>query len=373
MFEPVRVAIDDTFHALRFRVLPQAPVEIEPVGIRIQFDPRPGRRTRVDDGLLIDFVRFAFEEQPAGQVTEHVDVAVFRGANEALGVLRLVAGRHMEAGHHDLEFREQIIREIQALAQDVHLGAAQQPEVSAFGRQAGIEFFHLGQLLAQPHGIEAVGLKRRLRMIGDRPIFAAQLVGVRGDLLERVAPVAPRRVIVQRAAEVRPFEQAWDFPALRGGKLAVILAQFGRHVGQVQRLKNLLLRAARQPQRRIAGFFRRAKHPVFIEPQPAGNRALTHDDVVFFAPGEIRERERILFVRHDSQIGLDAARQDHAGLRITLGRHRDNARLACKKINHHSGSVRRGEEVDVAHHLLAPAQAPRRAATVHLRMIPQAL
>ena len=59
MFMAVRVTIDNTFHAFAFGVLPVAPVEIEAVGVGVEFNPRAGGRADVNDGLLVELLRRA--------------------------------------------------------------------------------------------------------------------------------------------------------------------------------------------------------------------------------------------------------------------------------------------------------------------------
>ena len=84
-------------------------------------------------------------------------------------------------------------------------------------------------------------------MVGDGPVFAAQLLHVVGDFLQRAVAVAPVGMVVQRAFELRPFEQARQFVLFRGGEFAAVLAHFGRDVVQAQLLENLLLASGRAP------------------------------------------------------------------------------------------------------------------------------
>ncbi len=70
---------------------------------------------------------------------------------------------------------------------------------------------------------------------------------------------------------------------------------------------------------------------VFVEAQAALDGALAHDDVVLLAAGEIGQGERKFRVADHAQIRLDAARQNHAGLGLALGRHAEDARLAAVK------------------------------------------
>ena len=130
MLVAVGVGVDDAFHPLSLGVLPQAPVEVETVRVGVELEPGASRGTGVDDGVLVDGIGFAAEEQPAaaaeraaaeravaeqqpaGEVAEHVDVGVLRGGDEAAGVVGLVAAGDVQAGNNDVEFGEQGVIEI---------------------------------------------------------------------------------------------------------------------------------------------------------------------------------------------------------------------------------------------------------------------
>ena len=88
MFVAMRVRIDDTFHALGFRVRPEPPVEVEAAWVAIQFEPRASLGAGINHRLLVHGVRIAIQQQPARKVAEQVDELVLRRANQPLGVLR---------------------------------------------------------------------------------------------------------------------------------------------------------------------------------------------------------------------------------------------------------------------------------------------
>src|SRR5205814_2057938 len=134
VFVAMRVAIDDAFNAFGFGISPMTPVHVETIGIRVEFDPRSCFGASIDHSAMIDFVRFALEQQAAGRVTQDMDVAVLRGANEAFGHFRFALGEAlMNAGDDDIELREKLVIEIEfAFGQDVHFAASQEPEINAF-------------------------------------------------------------------------------------------------------------------------------------------------------------------------------------------------------------------------------------------------
>ena len=60
-------------------------------------------------------------------MAEHVDERIFRGGDQAFGHFRFALGKTLvHAGHHHVQFRQQIIVEIQsALGENVHFRACQ--------------------------------------------------------------------------------------------------------------------------------------------------------------------------------------------------------------------------------------------------------
>ena len=205
-------------------------------------------------------------------------------------------------------------------------------------------------------------MERRARVVGDGPVIAAQPAHVVGDLLERLGAIAPVGVVVQRALEIGPLDEARDFARLAGVELTLVLAQLRRDVGEVERGEDVLLGFAVEPQLGVAGFLGAFEQAVLVEAQAAGDGALAHGDVVLFAAGEVGLRERILGVADDAQVALDSALENDAGLGVALGRDGQDAGLAGEKPDDRLGSFRRNEEVDVADDFLVAAQTPGGAA-----------
>ena len=104
----------------------------------------------------------------------------------------------------------------------------------------------------------------------------------------------------------------------RGFEFAAVFAQFRRNkieresAIQIRFLPNrwdLNCRLSNYPPG--SGLFRsrigrQARQPVFIQGPAALQRAAAHLDVVFLAPGEVIERERILVRVDDAKIALNA-------------------------------------------------------------------
>ena len=177
-------------------------------------------------------------------------------------------------------------------------------------------------------------------------------------------------VIVQRALQIAPFDEARKRFFFREREFAAVLAAFRRHVIQAELLENFLFRVAFDEQLRIARLLLGAEQAVFVQPQAALNRALAHDDVVLLAAGEIHQGKRKFRVGHHAQIGLNAAFEQHAGFRFAL---RDDAcwRLSSRfveKIDDASRVFRRHEQVNVADDFLASAQTAGFARPNHVGM-----
>src|SRR6476619_4439202 len=101
------MAINEAFHSLRFGVRPETPIHVEAIGVRVEFDPGVRFGAGVDDGALVDLVTLAFEEEPAGDMTERVNVGMFGSANEAARHFGFVGGEPlMEAGDHYIQLGE---------------------------------------------------------------------------------------------------------------------------------------------------------------------------------------------------------------------------------------------------------------------------
>src|SRR5438034_1264694 len=117
----MRLAINDAFYALAPGVGPEAPVQIETIRVRVQFNPGARFGAGVDDGVLVQFVGLAFQQQASGQMTEDMDVRIPRGADDAFGHLRFaVAEALVDARHNDIEFRQQVIGKVEfAVRRDV--------------------------------------------------------------------------------------------------------------------------------------------------------------------------------------------------------------------------------------------------------------
>src|SRR4029453_10224365 len=67
----VGIRIDHTFDVFLFRQWPPTPVEIEPLGGGVEFNPCAGARCSVEHRRNIDLVRLAFQKQTASRMRQH--------------------------------------------------------------------------------------------------------------------------------------------------------------------------------------------------------------------------------------------------------------------------------------------------------------
>ena len=301
-------------------------------------------------------------------MADDVDKFVFRRPNQTFCVLRFAAGWNMQAGHHHVQFCEQFVVEIQPVAQNVHFGSGEQTKIAAAFGKLPVNLFDFLDLLANAFCVETIRLKRRLRMVGDRPVCQTKFFHVFGNFLKPIVAVTPRRVIVQRAFQIRPFDEPRQIVLFIRRKFSVIFTQFRRHKRQIQFRKNFRFVPARHKQLRVARLFLRFEQAVFVEPQAALNRPLAHDDVVLLAAGEIRKRKRKFLVAHHAQVALNATVHNDAGLCFTLGGDFDDARLRDKPPNYLRRPFRRCQQINVADDFLDPPQTAGSTTSDDVRM-----
>ena len=224
MFDAMGVAVYYAFHTAAFGVLPITPVEVEAIGIGIKLNPRAGLGAGVDDGLLVKLLRCAFQQQSSAEVAEHVDIRVFGGGNEALGVVLLITAGHGVGGDDHFQVRPEGGLEIESFFEYVHLDAAEEAKGVAVVLKLLVNRGNFLELFFNTRFVEAVGLKGCLGMVGDCPLGEAEAAHLFGDFLDAFMAVAPIAVIVQRAFEVGPFNEAREVSVLRGVEFTAILA-----------------------------------------------------------------------------------------------------------------------------------------------------
>ena len=203
-------------------------------------------------------------------------------------------------------------------------------------------------------------------MIGDGPVVAAQVDHGGNDVVEGIATVAPLGMVVKRAAEFGPFDQAGNAVFCGGLEFALVFAQLRRDEIEVELVVDFLLGGAGQQKGGIVGFGIGSEQTVFVEAQSAFDGALAHDDVVFLASGEIGQSEWEFRVGDDAQIGLNAALQDDAGLGVATGMDQDYSGQGCEKGNDGRGVSGGSQEIDVSDDFLVASKAACGGAADHV-------
>ena len=65
VFVAMPITVDHAFHAFVTGVFPKAPIHIEAIRARIEFDPGAGFGARIDHRVLIHSVTIALQQQPS--------------------------------------------------------------------------------------------------------------------------------------------------------------------------------------------------------------------------------------------------------------------------------------------------------------------
>src|SRR3954465_13306946 len=105
----------DAEHAAEFEpTLVPAPVEVQPVRIRVDLNRDIVTGTGLQDGIDVDLVAFSPQQQSAGHVAEYGRERVCDRAEYALGLLgssQLEPG--MDAGDHEVEAAQDLVRVVE--------------------------------------------------------------------------------------------------------------------------------------------------------------------------------------------------------------------------------------------------------------------
>src|SRR5207253_8835493 len=112
---------------------------------------------------------------------------------------------------------------------------------------------------------------------------------------------------------------------------------------------------------------------VFIQGPTILQSASAQCHVVLLVSGEITEGKRELVICNDSQIGLDATRQEHAGFRFALSKHPVNLVMQKEMLDDPLRIFGRDQKIQVADCLSSPAKtstcADLRDVWVTLKMV----
>ena len=197
-------------------------------------------------------------------------------------------------------------------------------------------------------------------MIGHCEVAAPERPCRRRELLEGRAAVARRqRVHVEVAEEVRLVDEPRQSPRLGRLELARALAQLGRDERQPHRPEDVELLCTSEAAARPV------EDAVLRDSDSAPHRAGPERHVVVLAPREVVQRRPEALRRQHPQVRLDPGAQARRRLRRSVREHRREAGERAEGAHDRGRVLCRDEQVEVAHRLLATAQAPGRLRAPH--------
>ena len=184
----------------------------------------------LEDSVEVERVLGPAVDVAPGGMAEAADVRVAERLEHAVGHL---AGGHalaaVDAGLDPVELGEHVVGEVEpAVGQDVAFDAAQDAE----RRERRVGGGDLLGLTADVVGCESRDGADRGRVIADREVRVAAVAGRAAHLLHARAPVGPRRVAVEVAADVVELDQPRRRLAAAG------LAQLGRPPRDAERAED---------------------------------------------------------------------------------------------------------------------------------------
>ena len=179
--------------------------QVEPVGQAVHLERDAGLERDLDHALQVERVRRPVPDQPAGRMAE----AAHRRMPHRLGHLArqrraLLALARVEAELHPVELGQHVVGQVErAVAADVDLGAAQDPE----RRELLVRGGDLLGLAAQRVGVEARDDAHVRRVVADREVLVAELARRERHLEHGRPAVRPGRVAVEVAADVGELDE----------------------------------------------------------------------------------------------------------------------------------------------------------------------
>jgi hypothetical protein len=130
----------------------------------------------------------------------------------------------MHGGDAVVEFGEGGIVEVEAAVfEDVDFGASKNAEVFV----ASVEVGDLFELFEEARFVEAVGLERGLRVVGDAEVLEAEVDGFVGHFVEGGVAIGGGGVVVKGAAELAQLDEARQGVVGGGFDFAGVFAQLG--------------------------------------------------------------------------------------------------------------------------------------------------
>ena len=265
-----------------------------------------------------------------------------------------LAERRVDRRGHDVKSREDLVGVVEpAVGADVDLRAHEDAE----RRELRVERRGLGEAGLDPFERKSVRHPKPRRVVGDGEIAVAFRLRPQRHRLERVAAVGPVRVRVKVAPDVADRDERGKGVPRRRVDLAAVLAQLRRDPVHPERGVDLLFAGAGELLAARLGAD--AVEPVLVQQELALERDPAQADVVLLRAGEVEERCAPRAGRHDAQVDLHPARDQHRRLRVAVREDALDRRGADEGGHDRRRVVAAGDDVDVADRLAEAPQAAR--------------
>lgn len=357
----MRVGADLDRYAKLLRGAAETPVEVEAMRVGVQLDRHAHLRRLLEHGVHVYRVRLAREEEPARRVAEDGEVRIVHRAEHAVGHRTLVEPEaRVDGADHVVEARERLVVVVHAaIGQDVGLDPLEHPEAI----ELLVHPVDLRVLLEHALGREAAGVEGGLRVVGDSEVAPPAGLGGRGHLGDGRFAVRVLRMAVEHAPDVRGGDQRGERAARPRLDLAAPLAQLGLDVGKAERRVERELVGDRD-----GGIARRAQLVLHDSKATLGGPRAQGRHVVR-AAGRAPERNAELRGRHAMKIELRAIHEADAHRASAGARHLAHARCASERGgDFRRGGTARGDDINVAHDLAAPAHRSGDGGALHVRV-----
>ncbi len=182
------------------------PVEIEPIGVDVEFDRRSGACCLLKHPLKVEPIAIAAEQEPSSRMAEDRRVRIAQRTADALSLLML--GKievGVDGSNNKVERCQDFVWVVErAIGQNVALDAMQ----DADAKSALVERLDGGTLLGDAFDAEASSIGCALAVVADGDVLESQLCRSPCHFLEGVLAVAPIGVDVQHTAHVVPSSPA---------------------------------------------------------------------------------------------------------------------------------------------------------------------
>ena len=217
----------------------EAPVEIQPLRVRVELHGHAERACLLQHGIHVDGVRITRQQETPRRVAEDGEMRVVERAEDALGHPGLVHGEPgMYRPDDEIEAGEQVFVVIErAVGKDVRLDALEDAEV---GRDH-VQRVDLRVLLEHALARHSTSVERRQRVIRDSDVAPAARARRRCHLGDSRLAVGVVGMAVQRAANVAWLEQHRHASSHRKQELRTVLPHLGRNEWQVDEPVDRLL------------------------------------------------------------------------------------------------------------------------------------